>query len=174
MQSPLVTYLHDHLAGSSFAVELLKSLHDQHPNSLGVFANDMLTDVRKDQATLLSIVDRVGEGHFDLYEIGGWIAEKMSRLKLREDGAAIGIGTLEAVETLALGVQGKLALWRSLQTLQPTDLRVSGFDFAELASSAQEQFKRVEEQRLSLAAAVLPLPGEVKDVPAMPTATGAI
>jgi hypothetical protein len=30
MSDPLATYLHDHLAGSNFAIELLDSLRDQY------------------------------------------------------------------------------------------------------------------------------------------------
>jgi len=157
VEPPLVTYLHDHLTGSNFAIELLKSLADQYRTELGTFANDMLADIRLDQAQLLSIIDKIGEGQLNTHEAIGWISEKLRRLKLRDDGPAINIGTLEAIEGLALGVQGKIALWRALYALQSTDARIAAFDFPALIARAEEQFKKVEEQRLLLASFVLPL-----------------
>jgi hypothetical protein len=166
MQAHLVTYLHDHLAGSHFAVELLKALHDQHPNEMGIFAQEILGEVRQDQATLLSVIDRIGEGRFDLYEMAGWLSEKVSRLKLRDDGSVMGIGTLEAVEALALGIQGKLALWRALGALETGDARLSGYGFQMLVKTAEEQFRRVEDERISLVRRVLaPSVGPVEEQP---------
>jgi hypothetical protein len=176
MQSNLVTYLHDHLAGSHFAVELLKSLQNQFPNELGLFVQETLTEVRQDQATLLSIVDRIGEGKFDFYQFAGWLSEKVSRLKLHEDGSAMGIGTLEALEALALGIQGKLALWRSLNAIESTDARLSGYGFPVLIEKAEAQFRRVEEERIAVVRRVLSAPASpaVKEevVAATPTGPG--
>jgi hypothetical protein len=39
MSDPLAIYLHDHMAGSHFAIKLLESLHDQYKDEgLGQFA----------------------------------------------------------------------------------------------------------------------------------------
>jgi hypothetical protein len=40
MDNPLAIYLHDHLAGATLAIDLLKALRDKHPsNPLGDFAS---------------------------------------------------------------------------------------------------------------------------------------
>src|ERR1039458_4658281 len=104
MSDPLASYLHDHLAGSAFAIELLGSLRDQHGDTdLGGFAAAVLADVKEDQQVLQTIVDRVGKSHIDLKQATAWLAEKASQLKLREDDTG-GLGTLEALETLTLGI----------------------------------------------------------------------
>lgn len=152
MADPLAIYLHDHLAGSNFAIELFKSLRDKHrADPLGQLATTLLAEVEKDQAVLESIIDRIGKGAPDLKEVAAWLSEKVSRFKLRH-GDASGLGTFEALETLALGVLGKIALWRTLDGLP--DTRVSGIDFEQLIARAQDQHARIEESRLQVARTV--------------------
>ena len=94
MSDPLAIYLHDHLAGSSFAVELLKSLEQKyHGQTLADFARVLETEVTADQETLQKIIDNVGRVHLDLKEAVGWFTEKAAKLKLGEDRASGGIGT---------------------------------------------------------------------------------
>lgn len=150
MSDSLSTYLHDHLAGSNFAIDLLEFLRDQHKGEpLGGFAVKLLAEVEEDQKTLQGIIDRMGAGFPVLKEAAAWVGEKVSRLKLRR-GA---FGTFEALETLALGIGGKLALWRTLATIADADARVRGMDFEQLAVRAEEQQARVEVLRLQVARA---------------------
>jgi hypothetical protein len=149
MADPLATYLHDHLAGSNFAVELLKSLRDEHiDDPLGQLATTLLREIEEDKATLQGIVDQVGKKPPDLKEAAAWLGEKVSRFKLRHS-AGDGLGTFEALETLALGVLGKLALWRALAVT--ANARVHGVDFEQLMARAQSQHDRLEESRLQVA-----------------------
>ena len=78
--------------------------------------------------------------------------EKAGQLKLKEDHASGGLGTFEALETLVLGIRGKLALWHVLPRARNLDPRIPSLDFDKLAASAEEQGARVEKQRLQLAA----------------------
>jgi hypothetical protein len=153
MSDSLAIYLHDHLAGSRFAIELLKSLQEQYAGQpLAEFAGVLEADVTRDQETLQKIIDSVGRAHLDLKEAAGWFAEKAAQLKLTQDHAAGGIGTFEALEMLVLGIRGKLALWQVLPIVREVDLRIPSLDFAKLAASAEEQGARVENQRLQLGA----------------------
>lgn len=153
MNDPLATYLHDHLAGSHFAIEVLTSLQEQYRGQLlAEFARALENDVAQDQEILKKIIDSVGRAHADLKEAAGWLAEKIAQLKLREDHAAGGLGTFEALEMLVLGIRGKLALWQVLAVVGEFDARVPRLDFAKLAASAEEQGSRVENQRLEWAA----------------------
>jgi hypothetical protein len=151
MKDTLRTYLHDHLAGSNFAVELLKSLRDQHTGEpLGSFAEARLIEVQQDREILQQIVDRVGQGSIDLKEAAAWVGEKLSQVKLRRDHGE-GLGTFEALETLVLGIPGKASLWRALSAVSDVDTRVRGFDFDQLAARAAEQHAKVEECRPQVA-----------------------
>jgi hypothetical protein len=150
MQDPLATYLHDHLAGASFAIDLIKSIEEQYSGQpLGTFAATLLGEIREDQLALQGLADRVGDTDMDLKEAAAWLAGKLSHFKLRRDLAGE-LGTFEALETLALGILGKLSLWRALSLLSGQDPRLSGVDFERLAEQAHSQHDRVEAHRLEL------------------------
>jgi hypothetical protein len=146
MSDSLSTYLHDHLAGSNFAVDLLEFLRDQHAGDpLGAFAATLLVEVKRDREVLQGIIDRAGTGFPLVKEAAAWLGEKVSRWKLTR-GA---FGDFEALEALALGILGKLALWRALATI--VDVRMRGVDFDQLGARAQAQHAQVEELRLQAA-----------------------
>jgi hypothetical protein len=79
VEEPLATYLHDHLAGSTFAVDLVES------------------------------------------------------------------------PPLALGILGKLALWRALLVVAKNDTRLNGMELEQLVARAQQQHAQVEQWRLLVA-----------------------
>jgi hypothetical protein len=86
----------------------------------------------------------------DLTEVVGWVGEKASQFKLQSDDSSGGFGTFEALETLALGIQGKLALWQALPLIREVDARVPSEDFGRLAVRADEQYTSVENRRRQL------------------------
>jgi hypothetical protein len=150
----LKTYLQDHLAGALQAIELLKAMRDHFANEpLGTFASQILAEVEADRDVLARLAKDAGGSAGGVKEWGAWLAEKVSRLKLKH-GSAEGLGTFEALEFLVLGIHGKWALWRALAAIESFDLRLRGIDFAELIARAESQHQRVEEQRLARAQAV--------------------
>ena len=155
MNDPLATYLHDHLAGAVVAINLLEALRDQHAGEpLGQFAVGLLVEVEADRAVLQGVAERVGAGPSGLKEATAWLGEKVSRWKLRRRAAG-GLGTFEMLEALALGILGKLALWRALAAVVATDARSGGVDFGHLAARAEAQHARVEERRMEAARTTL-------------------
>jgi hypothetical protein len=155
MEDPLSVYLHDHLAGARFAIELLETIaKDFHNHETGIIAAQVLAEVREDMHTLEAIVERVGTSHVGVKDAAAWFSEKVSRLKLGRDDPA-GIGAFEAFEALSIGIMGKRALWRALSTIALSDTRLSGYDFEALARRAQDQFEKVDAYRLRLAPAAL-------------------
>jgi hypothetical protein len=150
MDEPLVTYLHDHLAGSSFAVELLEKLESEFGGTpSGDIARELLEQVRIDVGTLKQLIAKAGKATPDLYDALGWIAERISRIKLKHDDPT-GIGAFEAFEAISLGILGKRALWEALQIHQKFDSRVTGLDYEALIGRAEQQFKRANQFRLGL------------------------
>ena len=151
MADPLATYLEDHIAGASYAIDLLGAIRDQHAGEpLAEFAAGMLAEVEADAAVLKELAERVGAGSSGLKTASAWIAEKVSRLKLRRDSAG-GLGTFEALEFLAVGIQGKLALWRALEVASCGDPRLDHLNFDHLARRAESQHSQMEERRLEAA-----------------------
>ena len=151
MDDSLCIYLHDHLAGAGFAIELLEKLKESYPDHrTGAFAAELLIEVREDSHVLETVIERVGKSSLDMKDALAWFGEKASRMKLRHNNP-IGLGAFEAVEALSLGILGKVALWQVMPRIAQDDPRVRGYDFATLASKARAQFNKVEEYRLALA-----------------------
>jgi hypothetical protein len=73
VSDPLATYLHDHLAGSAHAIDLLKAIRDRQARTeLGRIAAHLLHEIEADRETLRRIADSVGAGTSALKEIGAW------------------------------------------------------------------------------------------------------
>ena len=162
MSDALEAYLHDHLAGAGTAIDLLETMSKECAGEpLGQFAGELLVEVKTDRDTLRGLADQVGHGTNGLKEAAAWFAEKVSRLKLNH-GSENGLGTLEALEFLALGIQGKLAMWCALCAAQSLDPRLQGVDFDYLADRAKSQHQQVEECRLDVARTVFC--GRSKDI----------
>ena len=131
MSDPLATYLEDHLAGAAYAIDLLGAIRDQHAGEpLGQFAARMLVEVKADNDVLKELAERIGTGSSGLKGYPAWVAEKVSRLKLKRD-ASDGLGTFEALEFLAL--------WQALAVAGTVDVRLNHIDFDHLAARAKTQ-----------------------------------
>jgi len=147
----LTTYLQDHLAGALHAIELLKAMrHHFAGEPLGAFAAEMVAEVEADREVLAKLTESAGGTAGSMKEWGAWLAEKVSRFKLKHSSAD-GLGTFEALEFLVLGIHGKRALWRALVEVASSDPLLRGVDFAELIARAENQHQKVEERRLACA-----------------------
>jgi hypothetical protein len=146
--SDLTVYLHDHLAGSNFAVGLLEFLRDQRAGEpLSDALAALLSEIEQDRQVLQGLIDRAGNGVPILKEATAWMGEKLSEFKLRSGS----FGTFEALEALALGIQGKLALWEAMTAIANGDVRLAGVDFNQLIERAQLQHAVAEDLRLQAA-----------------------
>jgi len=153
----LPTYLEDHLAGATGAIDLMKNLEEEHAGEpLGEVLGTLRAEIEADRATLSAFSERAGRGEHSVKEGAARLGEKLSRWKL-ERGAAGPIGTFEALEFLALGIWGKRALWRALRATQGLSARVgaSEADLDRLIRRAEEQHHQVDELRLRWAAEAL-------------------
>jgi hypothetical protein len=164
MSDPLATYLHDHLGGARAAIDLLEAMRDRQKDKLlSDFAAHLLTEVQADRDTLQHLAENAGSGSNVLKELTGWLAEKVTRLKLGQ-GSGQAFGLFEALEFLALGVRGKMGLWQALDVAAASDTRLSGYDFKHLTARAEKQYQQVEQQRLRAAEIALnPQPAQLQD-----------
>jgi hypothetical protein len=152
----LTTYLQDQLAGALHASELLKAMRDHFAGEpLGAFAAEVLAEVEADREVLARLTERVGGNAGGMKEWGAWVAEKVTRLKLKH-GSADGLGTFESLEFLVTGIHGKRALWRAMAVVASFDTRLQGIDFTNLIARAENQHQKVEERRLAWARSLFP------------------
>ena len=151
----LGTYLNDHLAGSVAAVELVdRAVEENRGTPLAAALGEIVAAIREDQGVLRSLLERLGVAESPLKKAGAWLVEKAGRLKVG-DTAEGPLARLEMLETLALGIQGKLALWRALQRVRDRHPELAGVDLVSLELRAREQHERVEAYRLDAALAAL-------------------
>ncbi|MGE5414288.1 MAG: hypothetical protein ACM3NW_08935, partial [Syntrophomonadaceae bacterium] len=147
----LATYLEDHLAGATGAIDLLKNLEEEHTGQpLARVLEELRGEIQSDRATLAALSERVGRGEHSVKETAARLGEKLSRWKL-ERSVSGPIGTLEALEALALGIWGKRALWLALRAAGPRDAGIETADLGRLIHRAETQHERVEQLRLEAA-----------------------
>lgn len=153
----LAIYLNDHLAGATAGVELARrAAKSNRGSAYGAFLEELAREIGEDRDSLLKAMSRLGIGVDRLKVLGGWGSEKLGRLKL--NGRLLGYSPLSRVvelEALLLAVQGKLALWRSLEHLKADLSRLSGFDFAALIARGEAQVAELERNRMRAVADAL-------------------
>jgi len=153
----LATYLNDHLAGAAAALELLAHLEGAHADTaLGRVLAGLRADIDADRRELEALMGRLQVAVSLPRKAVGWLAEKVAQLKLRLDDPASGaLRLFESLEALALGIDGKRALWPALAAAAEKAPRLRGTDYARLEQRADEQRRRVEGARLDAARAAL-------------------
>jgi hypothetical protein len=148
-QTRLSTYLNDHLAGSKAATELLgRAISSNEGTGYASFLRELLTDIEQDRDALLDVMRRMDVSEDPLKIGAAWATEKVGRLKL--NGQLLGYSPLSRLielESLSLGVTGKLGLWLALLSAYADDPRLEGVDLAHLATRARDQRQRLEQQR---------------------------
>lgn len=156
----LATYLNDHLGGSTAALEMLDHLAEVAATADDkAFFKGLHVDISADRQTLEEIIRRVGDTSSQLRHLGGWISEKVLRLKLAvDDPPGNSLKHFESLEVLLLGIHGKRGLWQVLRTIAPGVPPLQHFDYADLDRRASEQYSRVDARRLQLASQVFVSP----------------
>jgi len=158
---PLETYLNDHLAGSTLGADLAKRLCER---TEGTPLHEALTwialEIEEDRETLTKLMERLGASENPVKQATAWVGEKASRLKLSELGGLIGsnddtYGLFLSLETLSLGVEGKLRFWLALKHVAAEHDGLDPAELQELADRARKQRDALERARLDAASAAL-------------------
>ncbi len=146
-------YLNDHLAGATAGTELARRMASSgrrwpHAASLRRLADE----VAQDRASLIEMMAVLGVPVRG-YKAGlAWLGEKAARLK--PNGRVLArspVSTLEEIEMLRLGVEGKAAGWRTLRVLADADTRLDGSKLDQLMARARAQADLLEDLRVQAA-----------------------
>jgi hypothetical protein len=153
MNDQLSAYLNDHLAGSVVAVDLLSNLETLQPDlAVKGFVDQLRSEIIADQQVLEALMGRLGVTQSRPRQATAWLAAKASALKMRLDsGADQKLAALETLEALALGIEGKLGLWKALAAAAETAPALRGPDYPLLQQRATEQHHQVEARRIAAA-----------------------
>ncbi|MFY0569037.1 hypothetical protein ACN28E_35165 [Archangium lansingense] len=145
----LKIYLNDHLAGSTVGLELARRAKTENAgNAVGEYLDTFVSELREERMMLLSVMWMLGLKRDVVKQGVAWVGEKLGRLKL--NGQLTGYSPLSRVvelESLCLGSEGRLSMWRTLQRLVRKDDRLGRFDFAALITRAEQQRRILERLR---------------------------
>jgi hypothetical protein len=143
-------YLNDHLAGSTAGLELARRARGANEGTaLGAFLATIAEEIEEDRKTLEGVIEDLGVRKDPAKVAAGWAIEKAGRLKL--NGQLKGyspLSRLVELEGLALGVTGKLALWKALRLLAEQEPVLDAAAFDRLVERAEEHQRGLEEHRL--------------------------
>jgi hypothetical protein len=102
-------------------------------------------------------MNSTGSAQSTVRRAAAWTAEKIAEFKLRMDdpSTAGSFRRLELIEALAIGIDGKQALWTALEGTPDSTPALGSMDYGRLIARAQTQRHIVEGQRLAAAAEAL-------------------
>lgn len=155
MTELLEVYLSDHQAGSTFGGDLAEKMASGNQGTpFGSFMAGIATEIDEDRTTLANIIEALDIGRHPVKEAASWVTEKLSRLRFSSGVTGDEeLARLMEMETLCMGIMGKLCLWQALGELSRTDPEpaLAAFDFDLLAQRAQDQLDRIEPHRRAAA-----------------------
>ncbi|MEV6612027.1 hypothetical protein [Kutzneria sp. NPDC051319] len=152
----LAIYLNDHLAGATGGVELARRIAGEHEDT---DLTGLADDIEHDRDSLLRIMAALGVPQDHIKTAGGWLGEKLGRLKL--NGRLFSRSPLSYVielEAMRLGVDGKAAGWQTLRSLAEHDDRLDRTHLDELLTRAEAQKETLERLRVRAAQTVFVKP----------------
>src|SRR5256714_15586614 len=145
--SHIETYLNDHLAGSTVAVELLEHLESSHDGEWRIFFRMLRVDIESDRGKLETLMKEMDIDQSKLRRGMAWFGEKFTELKMRLDDPADGeFRPVESLEALSLGIEGKRSLWLALAAAATENPNLRPLHCQHLIAPAGEQRARVERQ----------------------------
>jgi hypothetical protein len=146
----LTNYMKDHFAGSVAAVELLNHLISSHRGKTHEqFFIQLREEIGEDQEVLQGLLHDLNAAGGAVRNTTAFLSEKLARIKLLlEDPSGGQLARLEKLEALALGIEGKRALWRALLAVAEEIPALRKVDLAGLDQRAEDQRGRVEVRRI--------------------------
>jgi hypothetical protein len=154
-QKVLSIYLNDHLAGATGGTELARRMAAPRRPAAQRALQGLAEEIAEDRAALLGIMAALGIPVRGYKVYAAWIAEKAGRLKLNGHLLTRSpLSSLEELELLRLGVEGKAAGWRTLRVLADRDKRLDSRRLDELISRARSQADLLEQLRVHAAAQI--------------------
>ena len=155
-QKVLGIYLNDHLAGATGGAELARRMAAPRRSAVLGALQGLAGEIAEDRAALLEIMAALGVPVRGYKVYAGWIGEKAGRLKLNGHLLTRSpLSSLEELELLRLGVEGKAAGWRTLRVLADRDKRLDSRRLDELISRARSQADLLEELRVRAASELI-------------------
>ena len=149
--SGLDTYLNDHMAGATAGTNLAQMASEEHQtDEHGPFFSEIYAEISADKDTLQQLIEALGVEESATKSALAEVGSKVMAPKFTagEDDALNAFVTLE---TLSIGVEGKVCMWKALKTVEADYPAFENFDVDALLARATSQREKIETQRQKMA-----------------------
>jgi hypothetical protein len=149
-------YVNDHLASSTGGIELVARMIGVHRG--GPYQQpleQLLDELREEKVALRSMMAALDIGVTQYKQIGTWVAEKVTRVKL--NGRLLSrspLSDLIEFEFLASGVRAKRSGFETLRIAADVEPRLPAAELDRLVDQANRQYEWLTGARRDVAAAV--------------------
>ncbi|HEX3751106.1 MAG TPA: hypothetical protein VHW06_11155 [Streptosporangiaceae bacterium] len=146
-------YLNDHLAGATVGTQLAHRIACRHGEVADQATLQRLAgEINADRRALLVVMSGLGVPVRHYKTTAAWLGERAGRLKFNGQlRTRSPLSSLEELEMLRLGVEGKAAGWRTLRELAETEPRLDRAGLDELLARARAQADQLEALRVRAA-----------------------
>lgn len=147
----LEVYLTDHLAGATAGVNLSEMAAQEHrADEHGAFFGAIASEIKADFATLERLIDELNITKSATKSAAAEIGSKIMAPKFT-GGDDDELNAFITLETLSMGVEGKVCMWKALKTVAGAYPTLEGYDLDELIARGESQRERIEATRLEIA-----------------------
>ena len=147
----LIAYLRDHLSGADMAIRVVHRLGSTNRNTEdGALFRGLSKEFEEEHSVVRTLLTHLGASGRSIKRAAGLTSGAV--LSVPAGGEPGDLSLLRTLEALAIGVQGKRCMWRSLQNLRTVPPGIDGTNFAELEAKAIRQWEAIEERRRALVA----------------------
>jgi hypothetical protein len=147
----LETYLNDHFAGATAGTNLAKMAAEEHrSDEHGPFFGEIASEIAADYDTLQQLMTSLG---VEQSATKGALAEIGSKLMQPKFTAGDDdeLNAFVTLETLSIGVEGKVCMWKALKTVEDSNPALEQADIDGLLARAIDQRERIEAERQKVA-----------------------
>jgi hypothetical protein len=147
----LEVYLTDHLAGATAGVNLAEMAAEEHrSDEHGPFFGEITSEIKADHAKLESLIADLGVQKSATKTAAAELGSKIMAPKF-VGGDDDNLNAFITLETLSMGVEGKICMWKALKTVEDGYPTLKSYDLDELISRGESQRQRIEAARLQVA-----------------------
>ena len=130
--SGLDTYLNDHLAGATAGTNLAKIAAEEHrSDEHGAFFGEIASEIAADYETLQQLMTALNVDESATKTALAEVGSKMMSPKFTS-GDDDELNAFVTLETLSIGVEGKVCMWKALKTVEADYPGFNEFDIDEL------------------------------------------
>ncbi len=87
-ENSMDTYLNDHMGGATLGSALADQIRDRNEGTpLGDMMAPIAAEIEEDRQALDDLMEALDVGRNPVKQVGGWVAEKMSRIKFSGVGS---------------------------------------------------------------------------------------